>query len=319
MIRFLHTRGHAYTLTSVRKSRQAPAIGVMNYDRLLRSRWLRRATYIFTDLDRLSYWDLELASHLYLQMKNAGLPVWNNPTQVKNRYRLLRALHAAGLNDFNAYSVDELGASLRYPVFLRKLQGHRKPVSDLLESRAQLDQAIAAAIATGTPPDNLLVVEYVGEPVCPGLYRKLAAFRIGNVIVPHISVHESKWLVKYGELGIAGEDLYRQELELLQTNPYADHLRKVFDLAGIEYGRADFGFYQGRLQVYEINTNPALGAPGKHPSPVRMESLKLMWNQYLEALKALDTPGGWPVRLADGPLQRHRAWKNLLVHTRKVH
>ena len=319
MIRFLLTRGHGYTLKPVRQDAQAPPISLMSFDRLLRSRWLRRATYIFTDLDRLSYWDLELTSHLYLQMKNAGLPVWNNPAHVKNRYRLLRALHAAGLNDFNAYAVDELNPNIRYPVFLRKLQGHRKPVSDLLETRAQLDQAITSAIAAGTPADNLLVVEYVGEPIRPGLFRKLAAFRIGDAIVPHISVHESKWLVKYGELGIAGDDMYRQELELLQTNPYADHLRKVFDVAGIEYGRADFGFYQGRLQVFEINTNPALSAPGKHPSPVRMESLKLVWTQYLEALRGLDTPGGWPVHLADGPLQRHRAWKNLLVRTRKVH
>jgi hypothetical protein len=51
MIRFILTRGHAYTLQPVKKFRRAPAISLMNYDALIRARWLRRATYVFTDLD----------------------------------------------------------------------------------------------------------------------------------------------------------------------------------------------------------------------------------------------------------------------------
>jgi len=318
MIRFLLTRGHGYTLKPVRKA-ASPAVSLMNYDALFRARWLRRATYVFTDVDRLSFWDLELASHSYLQMKSAGLSVLNNPARVKTRYPLLRALRAAGLNDFNVYRVDEINSPVRFPVFLKKFYGHREPLSDLLQTREELDKAIELAIITGTPAENLLVIEFAAEPLRPGLYRKLAAFRIGRAIVPHISVHDTSWLGKYGKLGIAGEELYREELALLQTNPFAGHLQKVFDIAGVEYGRADFGFYQGRIQVYEINTNPALFSPSSHPSPVRMESLRLVWEKYLEALSAIDSSGGgWPVRLANGKLQRHRAWKNLLVRTRKA-
>ena len=70
MIRFLLTRGHDYTLKKVKKSPLAPSIGLMNYDRLFRSRWIKHATQVFADLDRLGYWDLELAAELYLQMKN---------------------------------------------------------------------------------------------------------------------------------------------------------------------------------------------------------------------------------------------------------
>jgi hypothetical protein len=318
MICFLHTRGHAYTVRPVQKSPLAPAVSLMNYDALLRAHRLGRGAYVFSDLDRLGSWELELVAELYLQMKAAGLTVWNNPARVKARFPLLRTLHAAGLNDFNAYRADEISNVARFPVFLRKIYGHREPVSGLIQTREELKTGLDAAIAAGTPEENLLIIEFAGEPVRPGLYRKLSAFRIGSAIVPHISVHDGHWLVKYGKVGIAGDELYREELTLLQTNPFATRLRTVFDLAQIEYGRVDFGFYQGRLQVYEINTNPALEAPLSHPSPVRMESMKLAWEKYLEALRAIDTAGGWPVWLGDGKLKKHRRWKNLFVRSRKV-
>jgi hypothetical protein len=106
---------------------------------------------------------------------------------------------------------------------------------------------------------------------------------------------------------------------MLEQNPFAEHLRKVFDVAGIEYGRADFGFLNGRIQVFEINTNPHVAPAEPHPSATRVASMNLSWEKYMQALRAIDSPGGRLVRLADGRLQRGRAWKNLLARTRKVH
>jgi hypothetical protein len=318
MIQFYLTRGHDYTLKKVRRSTLAPAIGLMNYDRLFRSRWIKRATLVFADLDRLGYWDLELAADLYLQMKNAGLLVLNNPARFKNRYSLLRALHTAGLNDFNAYRPQEINSVKRFPVFLRRIQGHGAPLSDLLETREAAANAIDVAISAGTPEENLVLIELAAEPVRPGLYRKLAAFRMGNAIVPHLSVHDTVWLVKYGRTFNNIDELYREEHTMLEQNPFAGHFQKVFDVAGIEYGRADFGFFEGRLQVFEINTNPSLAPAEPHPSTTRVASMKLSWEKYLAALRALDSPGGPAVRLADGKLQRRRPWTNLWVRTRKV-
>jgi transposase-like protein len=318
MIRFLISRGHGYTLECLRKTPQAPATSLMTYDRLLRSRWLRRATYVFADIDRLSFWDLELTAHSYLEMKRLGLRVLNNPATVKTRYALLRALHRAGLNDFNVYRADEINSSIRFPVFLKKNQMHDAPLTDLLHSVRELENAIAAAANGGTPMENLVVTEFAAEPVQPGVYRKLSAFRIGDLIVPAISVHDAVWLIKYGQLGIAGEDLYRDELKLLQTNPFAGHLRKAFEIAAIEYGRADFGIYKGCVQIYEINTNPSVGSPAPHPFATRRESMRLCWETYLEALRGLDSGGGWPVRLPNGTLQRRRVRANLFVRTRKT-
>jgi hypothetical protein len=316
MIRFLVTRGHGYTHECLRKTPQAPPTSLMTYDQLLRSRWLRRATYIFADIDRLSFWDLELVAHAYLEMERLGLRVLNNPAKVKTRYALLRALHRAGLNDFNIYRADEINSSIRFPVFLRKNQLHDGPLTDLLHSAQELEKAIAAAVNSGTPVENLVVIEFAAEPVRPGLYRKLGAYRVGDVIVPTVSAHDTVWLAKYGQLGIAGEALYRDEWELLKTNPFAGHLNKAFEIAGIEYGRADFGIYKGRVQIYEINTNPMINEPTPHPFAIREESTRLCWEKYLEALRTLDSGGGWPVRLPNGTLQRRRVRMNLFVRTR---
>jgi hypothetical protein len=231
---------------------------------------------------------------------------------------LLRGLHEAGLNDFTVYRAAEDFSRARFPVFVRKLQGHREPLSDLLHAPAETRGVIEAAVKAGTPLENLIVVEFAAEPLRNGLFRKLSAFRIGDRIVPHLSVHDSVWLVKYGQHGIGTEDIYREELELLKSNPFEEQLRRVFDLARIDYGRADFGLYRGRIQVYEINTNPHVAPPGAHPSAVRCESMRLAWDLYLDALRAIDGPGGFPVRIPNGKLQKFRAWKNLIVRTRKV-
>ena len=316
MIRFLVSRGYSYTHECLRKTPQAPPTSLMTYDQLLRSRWLRRATYVFADIDRLGFWDLELAAHAYLEMERLGLRVLNNPAKVTTRYALLRTLHRAGLNDFNIYRADEINSSIRFPVFLRKNQLHDGPLTELLHSARELQNAIAAAVNSGTPLENLVVIEFAAEPVRPGLYRKLGAYRIGDVIVPTISAHETTWVAKFGQLGIAGEALYQNELELLKTNPFAEHLRKAFEIAAIEYGRADFGIYKGRIQIYEINTNPMINSPGPHPFAARRESERLCWETYLEALRAVDSGGGRSVRLPNGTVQPRRVRTNLFVRTR---
>jgi hypothetical protein len=62
--------------------------------------------------------------------------------------------------------------------------------------------------------------------------------------------------VKYGKPGIATPELYEEEYDFIATNPFAEALRPVFDIAGVDYGRVDFGLVAGRPQIYEINTNP---------------------------------------------------------------
>ena len=74
------------------------------------------------------------------------------------------------------------------------------------------------------------------------------------------------------------------------SNPYGDAMRRVFELANIDYGRVDFGLVGGQPQIYEINSNPDLKLnPKTSPAPRRNESSALFKSNYLEALRALDT------------------------------
>ena len=44
----------------------------------------------------------------------------------------------------------------------------------------------------------------------------------------------------------------------MEENPHQDALREIFGLAGIDYGRMDYGLLDGKVQVWEINTNPTI-------------------------------------------------------------
>ena len=310
MIRFLVTRGHERTLERVRADARAPRVETLDYDRAFAERRLARALTVFTDHDRLSSWDLELAAVLHRSLAAAGVPVANDPARVKTRFALLRALHEAGINDFNAYRADEGVKPARYPVFLRREAGHGKPVSELLTDWDALAHARDAALAQGVPESSLLIVEYAAEPARPGVFRKLAVSRIGAQLLPQACVHDDHWLVKYGRTGCATPELYAEEERIVRENPYAEPLARAFAIAGIDYGRADFGLVGGRVQIYEINTNPTVRLGLPHPDPQRSANLTRIWEAHLAALRALD-PGalpGAPVALRDPRLRRHQGW-----------
>ena len=96
--------------------------------------------------------------------------------------------------------------------------------------------------------------------------------------------------MKYGTINSATNGLYEDEYEMTKNNAYEKELRRVFDIANVEYGRVDFGLVDGKVQIYEINTNPNIRPPGKHPNPVRTKSLTLAWEKYTDALHAIDLP-----------------------------
>ena len=89
--------------------------------------------------------------------------------------------------------------------------------------------------------------------------------------------------------------MYEEEYRFVADNPFGPELRKVFDLAGIEYGRADFGLVGGRPQIYEINTNPNMKLTD--PAAVnrrRNDSTELFRVNYIAAMQAIDTASAAP-------------------------
>jgi hypothetical protein len=290
MIVFVTTAAHAYTARSVGAFAGAPSIRRWSYDRLFRSSHVPKATWVFTDFDRLSPWELELAARAYRSLKFAGLRALNDPAVTCQRFTLLRRLHQTGFNRFAVWSVEAGEWPDRYPVFLRAQSAHRGSFSGLLADRAALEGAIAERLARGVPRRELMAVEYCAEPLREGLFRKLAAYRVGPTMVPALCVHQSSWVAKDGELGVAGQDWYDDEYRIVEQDRHCAELLPAFATGEIEFGRADFGIVDGRAQIYEINTNPTIGIIKRHPFPVRLAADKLFQAKFGAALARIDTP-----------------------------
>jgi len=311
VIVFLGTGHHSYTHDKLSRSPLSRSCGfrvrVIGYQEIWRKHRLPRATYVFTDADRLGFWELELAARLYRELARAGVRVLNDPGRAMSRLTLLRTLRREGLNHFDAWHVDEAPQALPYPVFLRTNSAHRSVLSELLHGRTEVDQAVRAALERGVPRRELILVQYRAEPVRPGLFHKRAMFRVGARLVPSLGVFQSHWCAKHGELGVAGEALYEAENAALQAMAEAPSVQGAFDLAHVDYGRADYGVVDGRVEIYEINTNPMVPTAGDHPFSARRDAGRQAFARYMEALGALDEPlEGPPIALQDEMLARQR-------------
>ena len=290
MIVFVSTADHAYTHKVLAAPEIPIRVSLVTYAELLRAKAVPRATYVFTDMDRLSLWDLRLAAFAYRRLRDQGVTVLNDPARVATRWGLLRRLHLEGINDFDAYRVEEGVRPRRWPVFLRAEGSHLGPMSDLVHGWDQLQSMIDQFVAQGSPLSSLLIVEFSAQPMRPGLYRKFASFRLGRAEFAHMCVDDDHWIAKTGKRGITPPELYDEERRIVRDNPYGPSVAKAFYIAGIDYGRADFGLVDGRVQIYEINSNPDMEFGNDHPSPVRQESYRIFREHYLGALRAIYTP-----------------------------
>ena len=71
-------------------------------------------------------------------------------------------------------------------------------------------------------------------------------------------LRSTRWFTKSSG-NLPDEAGVREEADYVQANPHDEWLRRVFDVAGIDYGRVDYGILDGVPQVWEINLNPTLG------------------------------------------------------------
>ena len=178
----------------------------------------------------------------------------------------------------------------QYPVFLRHEQDHGRPLStDLLHNREDLASALKNARAAGISPRGLLIVGYAGEAFDGPWFRKFNTFCVGKEVFAHHMVVEDSWVVKFGKQGMKLPEEYKViEQNFVKENWSADVLRRVFEIAGIEYGRADWGIVGGKLQVYEINTNPQISADAGSSNPIRRATLAMATKRLCESLAALE-------------------------------
>ncbi len=313
VIRFVVASGHEATVRSLTRQRlaQASRFTAMTYDRLFRARSVRSGTYIFCDHERLSDLQLRLAAEAYRAINRAApyARALNDPARVKTRYALLRALHHAGINQFDAYPADGIPQPRRFPVFIRSEAEHSTPLTPLLTDQSALDRSLADLVQDGIPLRGLIVIEYCAEPISPGVFRRFGTFRIGDrVHLDHI-VTEDNWNVKHGKAGLVADDVYAADHASVVGNAFETELRDAFDIAGIAYGRADFGLVDGKPQIYEINTNPKLPRSDKpHSSALRQQTLDVAQGCFIANMTAIDLPDGARQVAIDGRyLRAYRA------------
>ncbi|MGB0498231.1 MAG: hypothetical protein ACPGID_07820, partial [Rubricella sp.] len=122
-----------------------------------------------------------------------------------------------------------------------------------------------------------------------GNFQKRSHYRMGDRFVPALTTNEGHWRAKFGTMGIATDERYEEEVAEAREGRYLPFVRRAFDAAGIAFGRIDFGLWNGRPQVYEINTNPSYEDVGAHRHPGRSALILEQKQAMTEALLALDT------------------------------
>ena len=258
MITFLTTAKHRYTIDGLRKvwaASLAHHLRVLPYERLFCMRSVPGGVYIFTDLDRLSEKDGERAREWYQILRDAGACVLNDPSCFVDRLELLQRLYAAGKNQFNVYTFDQID-KVRYPVFLRYNEGHDGNQSDLINDRATLDGALKRLKrqADGRTP---LIIEFLDYSETDGRFYKYSHFRVGDHLVYGGLACGSSWCVKASEF--IEQELLEREIIDGENHQFDQAIMDAFQMTGIEYGRIDYAFVDGKLQIFEINTNPDMG------------------------------------------------------------
>lgn len=311
MIVLITTRGNGYTLASLSRGTYGvptPAFRTTHYERLFGAWRVPRATYVFADLERLAPWELRIAADLYRAMTAAGLRCLNDPARAMARVEFLSALQSAGINPFSVYRADTVPRPARFPVFIRSENDHARARSDLFFDQDALDRALRDARASGMPLRGLLVVEHAAEPYAERLWAKWGTWRIGDAIVTeHIAVDDT-WLVKTGDHAKVSEAIVADEHDAVVSSRFAAEVRPAFDIAGIEFGRADHAQLARKTIVYEINTNPYAGPYVPDRSPLRQQTQMAARSRIASALAAIDTKETGRVSITGSVVRRRVRW-----------
>src|SRR5262249_49332410 len=158
--------------------------------------------------------------------------------------------------------------------------------------------------ALGLPLRGIIVVEVCSRPYDGSLWHKWGTFRVGaNMSVDHIAVDDN-WLVKFGVWEKLTDAAVADEYQAVKSNRFADGLMPIFEIAGIDYGRADHATMDGQTVVYEINTNPHIGPYVPDPKPLRREAQTLARQRFAAALDEIDTIESGSVKVPKSKLPR---------------
>jgi hypothetical protein len=269
---------------------------VVHYESLAARSSVPRGTWVLAALDQLTPHGLHLVRELESQLRasEARPSVLNSADTTLLRCDLLQRLYAEGLNRHTAVKATagaDATASLRFPVFLREEHQHTGALSPLLFSPRDLGFELAKAVVRGYRLRDLLIVEFVDTKSDDGFYRKYAAFVIGSAVVPQFMSQDTDWMLKLGRTEHTAV-MIAEEYAWVRDNPHEPQLRRLFELAGVQYGRIDYAVVDGVVETWEINLNPTLARyPSLSPGlqALRRPTTELFHERFHAAFRATDT------------------------------
>ncbi|HEY9778379.1 MAG TPA: hypothetical protein V6C81_31745 [Planktothrix sp.] len=231
---------------------------------------LPHGTYIFTDVDRLSPTQREVACAVARKVKAVGLPILNDPERVLDRFELSKLLYKQGINSFDVYRANEKPD--RFPVFFRHISQHVGSITNPIPSQPDLDACRAYLHKHGFIDSDLMSVEYIHGAGADGIFRKYGCQIVGDMLIADHLFFSSQWITRFFDDSATDEMLEEERAYVFaEQNPHEAELRQVFQLANIQYGRVDYGIIDGKIQIWEINSNPMITGPPEEVSPRRLQ------------------------------------------------
>jgi hypothetical protein len=291
MIYFIATGRHLYTVRALAKSPLlVRVVKTRSYDWLFRQSRVSAAAIVFSDFERLLYHEHLEAARIANVLREGGVRILNHPAFARQRFDLLFQLHKQGINPFQMYRAVCDPKPARFPVFVKSESEHRKILDALYHNQEELNRALGDLRDKGVPLQNILVTEFANSPVREGVWQKQTAYRVGDRFIAAPQVGEDRPFVKYGTRGLASEAEFQQGVDTVEANRYPAELERAFAIANIEFGRADYGYENGRMALYEINTNPTIPENPQYRHAGFTEAHAKVLKRLQEAILALDGP-----------------------------
>ena len=103
---------------------------------------------------------------------------------------------------------------------------------------------------------RLMAVEYIDCADDDGIFRKFSVMNVGGNLIPRHILFSRNWVTKKPDLVTA--TTVEEEIAFVENFPHREQIVEIFRIAGVDYGRIDYGLKDGRVQVWEINTNPTV-------------------------------------------------------------
>jgi hypothetical protein len=302
MIHFVVPRSRDFTIWDYLGSwgrALAGRITILHYEDLPTWRTVSTGAYVLTAIDQLYPPGRRLLGEFCDQLlrSGAGVRVLNSPRTTLLRFELLEELHRRGLNRHRAArAIDDL-QGLRFPVFLHEEHQHTGALTPLLRTPAELEEGLAWAIVRGHVLKDLIVVEYCDTADAEGFFNKYSAFAVGSEIIPKSLERGRSWMLKRAGSEFT-EPMLREEQAYVLENPHEHELRRIFEIAHVEYGRIDYSLKDGVIQTWEINLHPIVGPVSwskpvpEQLRPLRSETEKHFYSRLQAAFEAIDVGNG---------------------------